>query len=101
MFIIINVAFLMKIFKILTSIPQNILFYNTKTLCHHVEHTHTHTHIIQILISFWLEYEVIITNIIIHTNSFLVKLGVLLQTCTKALETNNQFCNLTFKKIYK
>jgi hypothetical protein len=79
----------MKIFKILISIPQNLLFYNTKTLCHHVEH---------ILFYFLLEYETIITNIVIHIDSFLVKLGVILQTCSKALETNNQFCDLTFEK---
>jgi hypothetical protein len=43
-----------------------------------------------------LKYEVIITNIVIHIDSFLVKLGVILQTCIKALETNNQFCDITF-----
>jgi hypothetical protein len=47
-------------------------------------------------IYFILEYETIITNIIIHIDFFLVKLGVILQTCTKTLETNNHFCHLTF-----
>ncbi len=29
----------LKIFKILSSFPQNLMFYNIKTLCCYIEHT--------------------------------------------------------------
>lgn len=43
----------MKKFEILGSFPQILLFYNTKILCHHVEHN---------LFYFGLKYEAIWTS---------------------------------------
>jgi hypothetical protein len=64
--IFINVVFLMK--KIQDSnilIWKKSSFYNTKILCHHVEH---------ILFYLWLKHESIWTNIVIPINSFSIKL---------------------------
>jgi hypothetical protein len=43
----INAYFLMKNSKTLTLIPQNLVIYHTKNLCHHIEH---------ILLYLWLKY---------------------------------------------
>ncbi len=40
----------MKNFKILASIPKNLIIYRTKTLCHHIKHTSFYL---------WLKYGII------------------------------------------
>jgi hypothetical protein len=55
----------MKKSKILASIPQNLMIYHIKNLCHHIEH---------ISFYFWLVYGEIWTNIVNHVESFSTKL---------------------------
>jgi len=55
----------MKKSKIQTSIPQNLMIYHIKKLCHHIEHT---------LLYMSLKYGAIWTNIASFIDSFLIKL---------------------------
>jgi hypothetical protein len=68
MIVVIDANFLMKKFKILSLIPQNIMFHNTTILCHHVEHN---------IFYLWLKYEAIFTNIVIDVDSFSTNLRTL------------------------
>jgi hypothetical protein len=55
----------MKKSKILALIPQNLVIYNTKNLCHHIEHT---------LFYLWFKYGASWKNIVSHVESFSIKL---------------------------
>jgi hypothetical protein len=55
----------MKKSKNFASIPQNLVIYHTKKLCHHVEHT---------LLYLWLKYGAILKTIVSHVKSFSLKL---------------------------
>ncbi len=55
----------MKKSKILALIPQNLVIYHTKNLCHHIEHN---------LFSLWLKYGVIGINIVSNVESFSIQM---------------------------
>jgi hypothetical protein len=62
--VFINASFLRKKSKILTSIPQTLVIYHTKNLCHHIKH---------ILFYLWLKYGEIGTNIASLIEFFSIK----------------------------
>ncbi len=62
---LISLPFLWKKYKILTSIPQNLVIYQIENLCHHIEH---------VLFYMWLKYGAIWTNIVIPIDYLLIKL---------------------------
>jgi hypothetical protein len=62
----------MKKIQIFSINSKKIIFYITKILCHHVEHT---------LFYLWLKYESIWTNVLIHLKTVSVGCGIPWDTC--------------------